>query len=177
MPAPTLRCSGSRRVEAFWMRMISTDFTSWQTEVMVSGSLSITKPGLTPVPRSATFVGAGDLLQLLADLARRAGTRALRTSRRRASRARAATSSWPATSRRREPVEWQTTSGLPCSSAVTMHAGLASEADHLAEVLADLVRVDVDGADELDPRLGEEQARDLRADRADAVLRDSDGLV
>ena len=35
--------------------VISTDVTSWQTEVMVSGSLSITKPGFTPVPMSATL--------------------------------------------------------------------------------------------------------------------------
>ena len=40
----------------------------WQTEVTVSGSLSITKPGLTPVPRSVTFLRARDLLQLFADL-------------------------------------------------------------------------------------------------------------
>src|SRR5688572_31384535 len=36
-------------------------------------------------------------------------------------------------------------------------ADLAIESDHFAEVLADLVRVDVDGAGELDPRFGEDR--------------------
>src|SRR2546423_1758849 len=56
------------------------------------------------------------------------------------------------------------------------HAGRFAEADDVAEVFADFVRVDVHGGDELHPRLGEEQPRDLRSDGSDSVLRDIDGL-
>jgi len=37
-----------------------------------------------------------------------------------------------------------------------LDAGLAPEADDIADVLADLVRIDVDRRDELDPRFGEQ---------------------
>jgi len=39
-----------------------------QTEVIVSGSLSITKPGLTPVPQERDVLRARCLLQFAADL-------------------------------------------------------------------------------------------------------------
>jgi hypothetical protein len=55
-------------------------------------------------------------------------------------------------------------------------AGLLIDADDLAEIAAGLVRIDVDCADEFHPGFRQQKPRDLGADRADAVLRDRDGL-
>ena len=65
--------------------------------------------------------------------------------------------------------------GLHLQLGRDFHADLFVETDHFAEVTADFLRIDVDRGDELDPRLGQEEPRDLGADRADAVLRDGDG--
>ena len=176
MPAPTLRCSGSRRVDAFWMRMISTDSTLLADRGDRQRQLVHDEAGIHAGAEERDVLRARDLLQLFADLdvererelfARRDDVAAALEQH---------PSSWPETSRRREPVEWQTTSGLSCQLARDLDADFAIEADHFAEVLADLVRIDVDRGDELEPRLGQQQPRDLRADRTDSVLRDCDGL-
>src|SRR5438309_3474212 len=53
-PAPTFLCSGSRRFDASTMRVTLTESTRCAAAPKVSTSLSITKPGFTPVPTRAT---------------------------------------------------------------------------------------------------------------------------
>ena len=54
-PAPTFRCSCSRRVRASTIRLACTRSTRPTTLPSVAGRRSRTKPGFTPVPRSATL--------------------------------------------------------------------------------------------------------------------------
>src|ERR1700722_2967572 len=54
MPAPIFFCSGRRRLEASTMRTALSQSMRCATALSVSASLSITKPGFTPVPTSAT---------------------------------------------------------------------------------------------------------------------------
>ena len=54
-PAPIFCWNGSRRMRASWMRSTRTLSTRSQIAVSVSGRASIAKPGLTPVPTTATF--------------------------------------------------------------------------------------------------------------------------
>ena len=56
------------------------------------------------------------------------------------------------------------------------HADGFAESDDVADVLADLVRIDVHRGNEFDPRLGEKETRDLRSDGSDAVNCDVDWL-
>src|SRR5207237_891834 len=49
---------------------------------------------------------------------------------------------------------------FPLDLGRDLDADLAPEADHVAQVLADLVRIDVDGGDDPDPRLRQQQAGD-----------------
>ncbi len=54
-PAPIFCWNGSRRIRASWTRSMRSASTRSQTPVSVIGSASITNPGLTPVPSTATF--------------------------------------------------------------------------------------------------------------------------
>ena len=54
-PAPIFCWNGSRRTRASWMRSTRMLSTRSHTPVSVIGSASIVKPGLTPVPSTATF--------------------------------------------------------------------------------------------------------------------------
>jgi hypothetical protein len=85
---------------------------------MVSGSLSITKPGLTPVPRSATFAARATCCSF-SRTSVSSGYDSSSQVETTCDPAASSASSCPATSRSREPVEWQTTSALPCTSRVT----------------------------------------------------------
>src|SRR5437763_16538234 len=65
---------------------------------------------------------------------------------------------------------------MTCRLARYSAADLFIESDDFTEIFADLVGVDVDRGDDAQPRFGEQQPRDLRADGADSVLRHCDGL-
>ena len=54
-PAPIFCWNGSRRMRASWMRSTRMRSTRSQTPVSAIGSASITNPGFTPVPSTATF--------------------------------------------------------------------------------------------------------------------------
>src|SRR5580704_18867450 len=53
-PAPTFLCNGSRRFDASTIRVTLSESTRCAAAPKVSTSLSITNPGFTPVPTSAT---------------------------------------------------------------------------------------------------------------------------
>ena len=54
-PAPIFCWNGRRRMRASWTRSTRIASTRSQTPVSMIGSASITKPGFTPVPSTATL--------------------------------------------------------------------------------------------------------------------------
>jgi len=54
-PEPIFFWNGSRRIRASWMRSTRMESTRSLMPVRAIGRASIAKPGLTPVPTTATF--------------------------------------------------------------------------------------------------------------------------
>ena len=152
--------------------------TRSQTPVSAIGSASIAKPGLTPVPSTATFAFFASCVDLLracrmcvspgyasSSVVDTIGSLRFRIS-----------SICGITLFSDERVQCTTTSGLaalialPQIVALTFTRSWRAEPGHVAEIASGLRRIDVDGADDFESRAGGDLLRDGRADRSEAEM-------
>ena len=161
-------------MRASWMRSTRTASTRSQIAVSVIGSASIAKPGLTPVPTTATFafLAAASIFRASArfeshgyessSVVETIGSLSLRTL-----------SSCGHSFLRLELVQSTAACGFALriaaeTSAATLTPVFFARPTQLAQVLACLGGVDVDGRHHLEVAAGEKLAGDARPDRAQA---------
>ena len=179
-PAPIFCWNGSRRTRASWMRSTRMLSTRSHTPVSVIGSASIVKPGLTPVPSTATFAffaiawmarayfmlaPVGYASSSVVDTI---GTFSLRIS-----------SICGSTFLSDESVQSTTTSGLVAlivffASSDTLTRSARPTPATSPEIAPDLRGVDVHRADDLETAAIGDLFDDRRADRAEPVVEDLD---
>ena len=180
-PAPIFCWNGSRRMRASCTRLTTMRSTRSQTAVSAIGSASIAKPGLTPVPSTADL----RLLRHRVNLPRLRGcacsrdTTAPRSSRRSAVFALRIVSICGMHLLDRRARAQHDDVGLRRLQRLGrvgrhLDAEALRQADDVAEIAADLRRIDVDGADDLESGPRRHLFDDGGADRAEPEVHHAD---